>query len=100
MLSSLNNSSTRAKPSNGDSSSEPSTFQTCCQSTPSCKPRPCVSAVSIAIPISDPIKACELELGIPSHQVPTSHSSAEVNSATSMPAATSPSGGDSTSAGI
>src|ERR1700733_3966438 len=100
MLSSLKRSSANAKPSNGDSSNEPSTLQTCCQSTPSCSPRPRVSAVSIAIPMRDPISACELEFGIPIHQVPTFQSSADVNNAASMPAAVPPSGGESTFDGM
>src|ERR1700761_3235695 len=98
--SNLNSTNARTKPSIGETSSDPSTLHTCCHSTPSLMPRPCVNAVSTAMPIKAPINACELELGMPNHQVPTFHSNAAENNATSMPAAVPPLGGDNTSGGI
>src|ERR1700744_3036751 len=100
MESILNSSNASTKPSIGETNSDPSTLQTCCHSTPSFMPRPCVSAVSTAMPISAPISACELELGMPNHQVPTFQNSAPMNTAASIPTATPPPGGESTSGGM
>jgi hypothetical protein len=44
-------------------------------------------------PISEPIRACELEFGIPNHQVPMFQNRGLAKTATSMPVARLPSGG-------
>ena len=95
-----NRSSAPAKPMIGDSSSDERTLQTWPQSTPLPRPRERASEFSTAIPTKAPISACELELGILSHQVPTFQNRAETNNAASIPTAMPPSGGERTSGGI
>src|SRR6201999_4060332 len=88
--------SERTKPRSGEISREPRTLHTSLQSAPA----PPTKLFSRATPMRAPISACELELGIPSHHVPTFQNSAEAKTATSMLAAKPPLGGDKTSGGI
>jgi hypothetical protein len=68
----------------GETNNAESTLHTWLQSTPLPNPRPRASEFSIAMPMSAPMRAWELEFGIPSHHVPTFHESAEMNRAASQ----------------
>ena len=74
----------RAKPNSGENSSASPTFVTWSQSTPEVPSLPFTSALATPTPTIEPIRVCELEAGMPSHQVPRFQMIAAMSSANTI----------------
>ena len=74
----------RVKPNSGENSSASPTFVTWSQSTPAVPFWPRINAFATPTPTIEPISVCELEAGMPSHQVPRFQMIAEISSANTM----------------
>ena len=74
----------RAKPNSGENSSASPTLVTWSQSTPAVPFWPRMIALATPTPTIDPIRVCELEAGMPIHQVPRFQMIAEMSSANTI----------------
>src|SRR5580704_2435732 len=79
-------------PSSGDTASASKTFQSCAQCTSSPRLRKCSNESASAIPMSEPMRQCELELGRANHQVAMFQLKAAMNKDTNIEIAGPPSG--------
>src|SRR5271167_1154886 len=80
----MNSNDASANPKIGDSSNDFPIFSACAQSTPLVPLFGLISWFAIPTPMIDPIKLCELDAGIPSHQVPRFHRIAAISSANTI----------------
>ena len=72
------------KPTKGEKSSAWPISVALLQSTPAVPLLPCIIALATPTPMIDPISVCELEEGMPSHQVARFHRIAAISSANTM----------------
>ena len=74
----------RTKPNSGENKSASPTFVTWSQSTPEVPSLPRINALATPTPTIEPISVCELEAGMPSHQVPRFQMIAAMSSANTI----------------